>query len=166
MKTKLTLLLLIGINLLLNSGCETTDIENSLFSNTREFSKVYDKNEYGFEDANLRMKFIPDFNDIGTVYFDLDIELNPDNYKKDPNKVDYEGFWEISEELDTFVYLKLFDKDGFKIEEVILPRKDISFDQDIGKLKVLSENTFFEVGIFRSISEFEIDLRYYSEEEE
>ena len=165
MKTKLTLLLLLGINLLLNSGCETTDIENSLFNNTKEFSKVYDKNEYGFEDINLRMKLIPDYH-YGTVYFNLDISLNPDNYKKDPNEVDYERFWEIFDELDMFVHLKLFDKDGFKVEEVNLPRKDISFDPDIGKLKVLSEDTLFEIRVFRLISDFEIDLMYYPEEEE
>ena len=159
MKTKLTLLLLTGITLLLNSGCETTDIENSLFNNIKEFSKESDKNEYGFEDINLRMKFIPDFNDIGTVYFDLDIGLNSDD-------VEYEKFREDLDELEMFIHLKFFDKDGFKIEEIDLPRKDFSFNQDTGKLKILSENTFFEVGIFRSISDFKINLMYYTEEEE
>ena len=159
MKTKLTLLLLIGINLLLNSGCETTDIENSLFNNIKEFSKEYDENEPVFEDINLRMKFISDYSDMGTVYFDLDIGLNSD-------EVEFERFKEVFDEIKGFFDLKLFDKDGFKIEEVNLPNKDISFNQDTGKLKILSEDILFEVGKFRSISDFKINLMYYTEEEE
>lgn len=145
-------------------GCETMDIENSYSPNTKEISKEYDKNEYGYEEISLKMKLIPEYlSDYGTVYFNLEIGLNPDNYEKDFMELRFEKFWEKFDEVNGFFSLELFDRDGFKIEQVSLSRNDIRFNSDTGKLEILSENTFFEIREFRSISDFELNPVYIEE---
>ena len=145
-------------------GCETMDIENSYSSNTKEISKEYDKNEYGYEEINLKMKLIPgDLSNYGTVYFNIGIELKPDNIDDDYEQTN-EEYWSEWDEQYGFLNLELFDKDGFKIETIKLHRGDITLNTDSEKLEILSENTFFEIRKFKSISDFDIIPMVYIED--
>ena len=145
-------------------GCETMDIENSYSPNTKEISKEYDKNEYGYEEISLKMKLIPEYlSDYGTVYFNIDIGLNPENIDDDYEQTN-EEYWIEWYEQNCFMDLELFDEDGFKIETKSLHREDITLNTETWKLEIQSEDTFFEIRKFKSISDFDIIPMVYIED--
>ena len=163
--------IIIGFISLFFFGCVTDDLDN-YFSYSKEFNKTYvERNPMGWNEINLKMKLNPDsYSSYGNVYFTVSVDMNPidPNLDLDEDDIDtivreWKDFWSKWDDDKGLFRLDLFDREGFKIESVLLPRNLISFDfeSDPIRIEIKKEEPIFEISEFRSITDFDVVPVYY-----